>query len=134
MAAALRRKDAVIGAIHPHLLGSMIDGMDARARAAAEATHITAAACITVHAALGEPLKFRTRDPVDAVMVEMLPDELRNAAARLRRAALRSVHALPAAGLGSLSQFDPSRVPAGQGHSAFVGLRAVPAPGRPQLG
>src|SRR6266851_3078186 len=65
--------DAVIGAIHPHLLGSMIDGMDPKARAAAEATHITAAACITVHAALSEPLKFRTRDPVDAVMVEMLP-------------------------------------------------------------
>src|SRR6266446_9882904 len=62
-------KDAVIGAIHPHLLGSMIDGIDARALAAAEDTHITAAACITVHAALSEPLKFRTRDPVDAVMV-----------------------------------------------------------------
>ena len=66
-------KDAVIGAIHPHLLGSMIEGMDAKARAAAEATHITAAACITVHAALSEPLKFRTHDTVNAVMNEMLP-------------------------------------------------------------
>jgi phytoene dehydrogenase-like protein len=66
-------KDAIIGAIHPHLLGGMIDGMNAKARAEAEATHITDAACITVHAALSEPLRFRTRDKVDAVMVEMLP-------------------------------------------------------------
>jgi phytoene dehydrogenase-like protein len=107
-------KDAVIGAIHPHLLGGMIEGMDARARADAEATHITDAACITVHAALSEPLKFRTRDAVDAVMVEMLPESYEI----LRRDfdELRYGHFMPypLLGLGSLSQFDPSRVPAGK--------------------
>jgi phytoene dehydrogenase-like protein len=107
-------KDAVIGAIHPHLLGSMIDGMDARALAAAEATHITAAACITVHAALSEPLKFRARDPVDAVMVEMLPmsyETLRRDFDELRYGQFMPY---PLLGLGSLSQFDPSRVPPGK--------------------
>jgi len=107
-------KDAVIGAIHPHLLGSMIDGMDPKARAAAEATHITAAACITVHAALSEPLKFRTGDPVDAVMVEMLPmsyEILRRDFDELRYGQFMPY---PLLGLGSLSQFDPSRVPAGR--------------------
>jgi len=107
-------KDAVIGAIHPHLLGGMIEGMDARARAGAEATHITPAACITVHAALGEPLKFRTRDPVDAVMVEMLPmsyETLRRDFDELRYGQFMP-H--PLLGLGSLSQFDPSRVPPGK--------------------
>ena len=107
-------KDAVIGAIHPHLLGGMIEGMDARARAGAEATHITPAACITVHAALGEPLKFRTRDPVDAVMVEMLPmsyETLRRDFDELRYGQFMPY---PLLGLGSLSQFDPSRVPPGK--------------------
>jgi phytoene dehydrogenase-like protein len=107
-------KDAVIGAIHPHLLGSMIDGMDAAARAAAEATHITPAACITVHAALSEPLKFRSREPVDGVMVEMLPmsyETLRRDFDELRYGQFMPY---PLLGLGCLSQFDPSRVPQGK--------------------
>jgi phytoene dehydrogenase-like protein len=107
-------KDAVIGAIHPHLLGSMIDGMDARVRADAEATHITDAACITVHAALDAPLQFRTQDRVDAVMVEMLParyETLRRDFDELRYGQLLPY---PLLGLGTLSQFDPSRVPPGK--------------------
>jgi phytoene dehydrogenase-like protein len=107
-------KDAVIGAIHPHLLGGMIEGMDPKARADAEATHITAAACITVHAALGEPLQFRTRDTVDAVMVEMLPmsyEALRRDFDELRYGQFMPT---PLLGLGCLSQFDPGRVPPGK--------------------
>ncbi len=107
-------KDAVIGAIHPHLLGRMIDGMDPQVRAAAEATQITDAACITVHAALDAPLKFRSADAVDAVMVEMLPvsyETLRRDFDELRYGQLSPY---PLLGLGSLSQFDPSRVPPGK--------------------
>jgi phytoene dehydrogenase-like protein len=107
-------RDAVIGAIHPHLLGQMIDGMDPKVRADAEATHITPAACITVHAALDAPLQFRTADRVDAVMVELLPpnyETLRRAFDELRYGQLMPC---PLLGLGSLSQFDPSRVPPGK--------------------
>jgi phytoene dehydrogenase-like protein len=107
-------KDAVIGAIHPHLLGRMIDGLDPRVRADADATHITPAACITVHAALSEPLKFRSADVVDAVMIEMLPlsyETLRRDFDELRYGQLMPY---PLLGLGSLSQFDPSRVPPGK--------------------
>ena len=107
-------KDAVIGAIHPHVLGSMIDGMDARVRAAAEATHVTDAACITVHAALNGPLKFRTPDTVDAVMTELLPtsyEVLRRDFDELR---YHQMVPYPLLGLGCLSQFDPSRVPPGK--------------------
>jgi phytoene dehydrogenase-like protein len=107
-------KDAIIGAIHPHLLGGMIDGMDATARKDAEATHITSAACITVHAALDAPLQFRTPDKVDAVMVELLPEKyetLRRDFDELRYGQFLPV---PLLGLGSLSKFDPSRVPPGK--------------------
>jgi phytoene dehydrogenase-like protein len=107
-------KDAVIGAIHPHLLGSIIEGMDPAARAAAEATHITAAACITVHAALSEPLQFRTRDPVDAVMVEMLPDRYETLRRGFDELRYGQFMPYPLLGLGELSRFDTSRVPAGR--------------------
>jgi phytoene dehydrogenase-like protein len=107
-------REAVIGAIHPHLLGGMVDGLDARVRTDAEATHITNAACITVHAALDAPLQLRTPDKVDAVMVEMLPESyetLRRDFDELRYGQFMPV---PLLGLGSLSQFDPSRVPPGK--------------------
>jgi phytoene dehydrogenase-like protein len=107
-------RDAIIGAIHPHLLGGMVDGLNAQVRADAEATHITSAACITVHAALNGPLQYRTKDVVDGVMVELMPDRyetLRRDFDELRYGQFMPV---PLLGLGSLSQFDPSRVPAGK--------------------
>ena len=107
-------REAVIGAIHPHLLGDMVDGLDARVRTDAEATHITNAACITVHAALDAPLQFRSRDPVDAVMVEMLPEKYETLRRDFDELRYGQFMPLPLLGLGSLSQFDPSRVPAGK--------------------
>ncbi len=77
-------KDAIIGAIHPHLLGGMIDGLNAQVRADAEATHITNAACITVHAALDAPLQFRTTDTRGCGDGGAAAGEVRNPAPRLR--------------------------------------------------
>jgi phytoene dehydrogenase-like protein len=111
---AFTARDAVIGAIHPHLLGTIVEGLDPQVRAAAEATHITEAACITVHAALDAPLRFKTTETVDAVMVELLPtryETLRRAFDELRYGQFTPY---PLLGLGSLSRFDPSRVPEGK--------------------
>ncbi|MEN9704400.1 MAG: hypothetical protein RLZZ393_279 [Pseudomonadota bacterium] len=107
-------KDAIIGAIHPHLLGSMIDGMDPVVRRDAESTHITDAACITVHAALDAPLQFHTQDTVDAVMVELLPTSYETLRRDFDELRYHQFSPYPLLGLGSLSQFDPSRVPAGK--------------------
>ncbi len=106
-------RDAIIGAIHPHLLPGMVPGMAPQAAEDALRTQITDAACITVHAALDAPLKFKA-DDVDAVMVELMPDSyetLRRAFDDLRYGGFVRT---PLVGLGSLSQFDPSRVPAGK--------------------
>ena len=106
-------KDAIIGAIHPHLLPSMVPGMEPQAAKDAADTLITDAACITIHAALSEPLKFRA-EGADAVMVELMPDSyetLRRCFDELRYGQFMPV---PLVGLGSLSQFDPSRVPEGR--------------------
>lgn len=111
----LRARDAVIGAIHPHVLGRMVPGLDPEVRAAAEATQVSEAACLTVHAALSAPLRFRTQDPVNSVMIELLPDRyrtLRECFDDLRYGELMREHLL---GLGSLSMFDASRAPPGAG-------------------
>jgi phytoene dehydrogenase-like protein len=107
-------KEAVIGAIHPHHLGRILETVDPAIASAAAATEISANACITVHAALKEPLRTQAGAPVDAVMVELLPDRyetLRRSFDDLRYGQLSSY---PLIGLGSLSQFDATRAPAGQ--------------------
>jgi phytoene dehydrogenase-like protein len=107
-------KDGVIGAIHPHLLGRMVEGLDPLVVRDAEATEISPVACITVHAALNGPLKFKAGDRVRAVMIELLPNRyetLRRSFDDMRYGAFSQY---PLVGLGSLTMFDPSRVPAGK--------------------
>ncbi len=107
-------KEAVIGAIHPHHLGRVLEGIDAAVAKEAAETEISQNACITVHAALREPLRTSTGQPIDAVMTELLPNEYE----RIRRSFddLRygGLSGYPLVGLGSLSQFDAARVPAGR--------------------
>ena len=111
---AYEARDAVIGSIHPHLLGSMIEGIDPLVRRDAEATQLSGAACITIHAALHAPLKFKTTSAVNAVMIELLPNEydtLRRSFDDLRYG---QMSAYPLVGLGSLTMFDASRAPPGK--------------------
>jgi phytoene dehydrogenase-like protein len=107
-------RDAVIGAIHPHKLSAVIAGLDPQVRKDAEECQITEAACITVHAALDGPLRFRTSEPVQSVMIELLPPsyrELRECFDDLRYGGFMRTHLL---GLGSLSMFDGMRTPPGK--------------------
>jgi len=112
---AFEARDAVVGAIHPHLLGRMVDGIDPIVRKSAEATQFSDAACVTVHAALNAPLRFKAGEHVKAVMIELLPNEyepLRRSFDDLRYGDLSHY---PLVGIGSLTLFDPSRAPAGKG-------------------
>ena len=88
-------------------------GSIATVAADAAATETSAVACITVHAALKEPLRTVRGEPVRSVMLELLPssyDALRRSFDDLR---YRQLSTHPLIGLGSLSAFDDSRVPAG---------------------
>jgi phytoene dehydrogenase-like protein len=107
-------RDAIIGAIHPHLLGEMLEGLDASVRKAAEATQFSDAACVTVHAALNTPLRFKAGEHVKAVMIELLPNEyeqLRKSFDDLRYGQLSRY---PLVGIGSLTLFDTTRAPPGK--------------------
>jgi len=107
-------KEGVIGAIHPHHLGRMVPGLDDTIARDAAATEVSPVACITVHAALNGPLKFKAGDAVRAVMIELLPnryEQLRRSFDDMRYGGFSKY---PLVGLGSLTMFDPSRVPAGK--------------------
>ncbi len=105
--------DGVIGAIHPHHLGRMVEGVDPRIAEAAAATEISPNACITVHAALKAPLRTRAGEPLRAVMVELLPNEYETLRRSFDELRYGNLSPYPLVGLGSLSEFDPSRAPPG---------------------
>jgi phytoene dehydrogenase-like protein len=91
----------------------MVETIDPAVASAAAATEVSPNACITIHAALKTPLRTRDGEPVRAVMTELLPDryeQLRRSFDELRYGQFSSY---PLVGLGSLSEFDPSRVPTG---------------------
>jgi phytoene dehydrogenase-like protein len=107
-------RDGVIGAIHPHHLGRMVPGLDPAVVAGADAAQISDMGCITIHAALNEPLKFRAGDHIRAVMIELLPNSynvLRKSFDHLRYGEFTDP---PLIGLGSLTMHDSSRTPPGK--------------------
>ncbi|HEY1745916.1 MAG TPA: NAD(P)/FAD-dependent oxidoreductase [Xanthobacteraceae bacterium] len=108
-------KDAVIGAIHPHVLGDMVPDVDPAIADAAKRTEISANVCFTVHAALNEPLRFKAGGHVNkAYFTELMPnrlDDLRGFFDSLRYGKIPSRSLI---GLISASTFDPSRCPPGK--------------------
>ncbi|MEP7243713.1 MAG: NAD(P)/FAD-dependent oxidoreductase [Gammaproteobacteria bacterium] len=112
-------RDGVIGAIHPHLLGSLIEELDPQVRAAAEATQVSDSACITVHAALQAPLRFKAGEHVRSVMIELLPNDYNTLRKSFDDLRYGGFSRYPLIGLGSLSMFDGSRVPAGRALAHF---------------
>src|SRR5690606_34411211 len=110
--------EGIIGAIHPHHLPDMVPALPANVARNARRTHITPAACFTVHAALDAPLRFKAKDSagndLSAVMYELMPAEYHD----MRRAfdALRygGFSPTPLVGVGQLTQHDPSRCPEGK--------------------
>jgi phytoene dehydrogenase-like protein len=107
-------KDGVVAALHPHDLGKMVDGLAPEIVKAAGETQISEIGCITLHAALNGPLKFRAGAHVRAVMIELLPnkyDTIRKSFDCLRYGEFSTY---PLVGLGSLTMFDASRAPPGK--------------------
>jgi phytoene dehydrogenase-like protein len=92
----------------------MVDGLASDIVHDANRTQISETACITIHAALNEPLKFKAGDHVRAAMIELLPNDyntMRRSFDNLRYGELSDY---PLVGLGSLTMFDASRVPDGK--------------------
>ena len=107
-------KDAVIGAIHPHDLGRMVDGLAPEVAQAAARTHISEVACITLIASLNAPLRFRAGEHVRAAMIELLPNDYDTMRKSFDKVRYREFSDYPLIGVASMTMFDPSRAPAGK--------------------
>jgi phytoene dehydrogenase-like protein len=91
----------------------MVPSVSAQVARNAMRTHITPAACFTVHAALDAPLRFKAGD-LSAVMYELMPasyEDMRRAFDELRYGEMSPT---PLVGVGQLTQHDPSRAPEGK--------------------
>jgi phytoene dehydrogenase-like protein len=105
--------EGIIGAIHPHILPELVPSLPADVARHAKRTHITPAACFTVHAALDAPLKFKAGD-LSAVMYELMPanyEDMRRAFDELRYGQFSPTALV---GVGQLTQHDPTRAPEGK--------------------
>jgi phytoene dehydrogenase-like protein len=66
-----------------------------------------------VHASLKEPLHLKSGEPVTGVMTELLPNDYETLRRSFDEVRYGHFSNYPLVGFGSLSTFDPSRVPAG---------------------
>ena len=107
-------KEGVIGSIHPHDLGGMVEGVDPRIVQGADRVALSENGCITIHAALNEPLRFKAGPHINqGYMIDMVPetfDDLRRFFDELKYGFASS----SLLGVGSPSGHDPSRAPAGK--------------------
>ena len=122
----LRAKDAVIAALHPHVLRKFVDGVPERVLERAERTTLAAFSIMVSHYDLKERIQFNAGQEVeDAIMLEFmasdrLSDMLDDFDA-LKRGRI-SDRVLGAGGDESIG--DPSRVPPGRG--LFHGITFAP--------
>ncbi|MGP3618745.1 phytoene desaturase family protein [Pseudomonas aeruginosa] len=110
-------KDAVIGGIHPHLLRSYLDdaGVAPQVFERAERTQTSPCACITIHAALNEKLRFKAGDHVDqAAFIELLAVDLNRFRRSFDDVRYGELPKDPLVALASPTNLDPSRAPAGK--------------------
>lgn len=110
----LRAADAVLASIHPHLLGDLVEGLDAEIARRAARTKLAPYTGFVIHAALEEPIRFKAGE-MDEIPVNTLTDgsyeHVIHAFDELRRGRLPAV---PLLGAGCPSSLDPSRAPAGR--------------------
>jgi len=108
-------KEAVIGAIHPHLLRRMVPGLNETVARAADRVEVSANSCFTVHAALNQPLRYKAGpDAARAYFTELMPASMtafRQYFDALRYGRMPETSLL---GLTSPSTFDATRCPPGK--------------------
>lgn len=113
----IRARDAVVGQIHPHLLGRFVDGLDAAVVADAQQTKLSDYTLFAIHAALDAPLRYRAGPIADAaVMNTVCPGsmkELMDAYDGIEAGRLPGEGAV-IVGAGCTTALDPTRAPEGK--------------------
>jgi phytoene dehydrogenase-like protein len=119
----IRAKKAVIGQIHPWLLGDMVEGLDARVVERAKATKTASFSIMAAHFALNAPPRFRGDDSAGNVaLINFAPPRMEDMLRMFDAFCYGELgdHAIMAAHVNS--QFDPSRAPAGKAAMGVFGF------------
>lgn len=109
-------RDGIIGAIHPHLLGRIVEGVPEDIAERGRKVELSAFSAMNTHYALREAPKFRVKDEIagSAGLIELVPSEL----AAFRRTfddyRYGRLPSAPSYCVTVHSNYDPSRAPAGQ--------------------
>jgi len=120
-------RDAVIAALHPHVIRGFVDGVPERVLARAERATLAAFSIMVSHYDLKEKIRFRATDPAvrDAIMLEFMASDrlvdMLDDFDGLKRGRITS-RVLGAGGDESIG--DPGRAPPGKG--LFHGITFAP--------
>src|SRR5690606_14000547 len=106
-------KKAVIGSIHPHHLGAMVEGLDADMVAEARRCELSSHSGVMTHWALHEAPKYRCPEVNDALLVQAVPSKLSELKQVFDDVGRGRLPKRLAAILGHMTVHDPSRAPAG---------------------
>jgi phytoene dehydrogenase-like protein len=109
----LARK-AVIGCIHPHLLGDMVDGLDADMVEEARRCELSSHSGVMTHWALHEAPKYKCPEIDDALLVQTIPSRLADLKQVFNDVRDGRLPKSLAAILAHMTVHDPSRAPAGK--------------------
>lgn len=111
----IEARHAVIAAIHPHLLGDMVEGLDEKLVTRARNTHASSYAELTIHGALHERVEWKSGEQANDCLAINLVDTTDFETFRRIFDDLR-YNELPKSfigGVGLHTNYDPSRAPEG---------------------
>ncbi|WYZ43893.1 hypothetical protein EsH8_VII_000329 [Colletotrichum jinshuiense] len=127
----LRAKEAVIGQIHPHNLGHLVDGLNQSITNSAIDTRVSEFSLFAIHAALDRPLKFKAGPIADkAVMNTCCSGNLKELIQSYDEMANGLLPSNIMIGASCVSSADPTRCPPGKSLlHCVVMCKAEPADG-----
>jgi phytoene dehydrogenase-like protein len=107
-------KKAVIGSIHPHLLGQMVSGLDPDLVDEARRCELSSHSGVMTHWALHEAPKYKCPEVNDALLVQAVPSKLADLREVFDDVGAGRLPSRLAAILAHMTVHDPSRAPAGK--------------------
>jgi len=110
----IRAKKAVLGSIHPHLLGDMVPGLDADMVAEARRCELSSHSGVMTHWALHEAPKYKCAEVNDALLVQPVPSRLADLRQIFDDVGAGKMPSRLASIVSHMTVHDPSRAPAGK--------------------
>jgi len=112
--AEIRAKKCIVGQIHPYILPSMVEGLDEQTRYEVSRAQTASYSCVAAQYALDAPPQYAHKDLDQCALVGFSPTsvkEFRKLFYDLREGRMSTV---PALSVHTISNFDPTRAPAGK--------------------